>query len=110
MRNLVFLVGSKAELDAFPAKAKQAAGRQLMMVQLGHDPVDWKPMASVGAGAAEIRIKDETGAYRVIYVAKFKDSVYVLRCFKKQSQKTSQRDLDTAAARYRLAVRQRPSD
>ncbi len=105
MRALVFLAGAKSELDDFPATAKSAAGRQLMFVQLGHEPTDWKPMTSIGPGVAEVRIWDETGAYRVIYVAKFKDAVYVLHCFKKKSQKTDRRDLEIATARYRLLAK-----
>ena len=49
----------------------------------------------------EIRIRDEVGAYRVIYVAKFADAVYVLHCFQKKTQKTSKADIDLAAKRYR---------
>ncbi len=105
MRKLVFLTGTKAELDEFSVTARTAAGRQLRLVQFGHEPADWKPMTTVGLGVAEIRIWDETGAYRVLYVAKFKDAVYVLHCFKKKSQKTEQRNIDIAAARYRSIPR-----
>lgn len=58
-------------------------------------------MKSIGAGVKEIRIKDDGDAYRVIYLAKLKDAVYVLHCFQKKTQKTSKRDLDLANARYR---------
>jgi phage-related protein len=37
----------------------------------------------------EIRIRDAAGAFRVLYVAKFGDAVYVLHCFQKKTQKTS---------------------
>jgi predicted XRE-type DNA-binding protein len=47
-------------------------------------------MATVGKGVQEIRVRDETGAFRVMYVAKFADAVYVLHCFQKKSQKTNQ--------------------
>jgi phage-related protein len=62
---------------------------------------DWKSMTTVGQGVREIRIRDEVGAYRVIYVAKFADAVYVLHCFQKKTQKTSKADIDLAAKRYR---------
>jgi phage-related protein len=58
-------------------------------------------MQSVGVGAQEIRIRDAAGAFRIIYVAKFADAVYVLHCFRKTTQKTSKTDLDLAARRYR---------
>lgn len=72
-----------------------------MIVCSGLEPSDWKPMKTVGASAREIRIKDQDGTFRVIYVAKFEDAVYVLHCFQKKTQKTEQRDLDVAKARYK---------
>jgi phage-related protein len=57
-------------------------------------------MGTVGKGVQEVRIRDEAGAFRVIYVATFAEAVYVLHCFQKKSQKTSRSDLDLAAKRY----------
>ena len=58
-------------------------------------------MNTVGQGVKEIRIRDAAGAFRVIYVARFADAVYVPHCFQKKSQKTSKADLDLASKRYR---------
>lgn len=58
-------------------------------------------MNTVGQGVREIRIRDATGAFRVMHVAKFADAVYVLHCFQKKTEKTSKADLDLAAKRYR---------
>ena len=58
-------------------------------------------MNTVGRGVREIRIRDAAGAFRVLYVAKFDDAVYVLHCFQKKTQKTSKADLNLAARRYR---------
>ena len=98
---LEFRGSSLSDLCDFPEEARREAGHQLDQVQKGRDPDDWKPMTTVGAGVKEIRIKDEAGAFRVIYVAKFKDAVYVLHCFQKKTQKTSKHDLDLAETRYR---------
>ena len=49
----------------------------------------------------EIRIRDEAGAFRVLYVAKIEDAVYVLHAFQKKTQQTAKRDLDLAATRLR---------
>jgi phage-related protein len=68
---------------------------------MGGEPDDWKPMNTVGRGVREIRIRDPTGAFRVLYVAKFDDAVYVLHCFQKKTQKTSKADLNLATQRYR---------
>ena len=58
-------------------------------------------MAPIGKGVWEIRISDETGQFRVIYIAKLKDAVFVLHCFQKKSQKTPLKDLDLASKRLR---------
>jgi phage-related protein len=58
-------------------------------------------MSTVGQGVKEIRIRDATGAFRIIYVAKFANAVYVLHCFQKKTAKTSKADLELAAKRYR---------
>ena len=96
-----FRGSSLDDLRAFPTDAKREAGYQIDLVQNGEDPDDWKPMATVGPGAKEIRIRDEAGIFRVIYVAKFNDAIYVLHCFQKKTQQTSQPDIDLAEKRYR---------
>jgi phage-related protein len=68
---------------------------------MGWIPDDWKPMNSIGAGVREIRIREERGAFRVVYVAKFAGTAYVLPCFQKKSQRTSSRDLEIATKRYK---------
>jgi phage-related protein len=83
------------------AQHGNAAGHQIDQVQQGFQADDWKPMPSIGAGVQEIRIRGAAGAFRVIYVAKFADAVYVLHCFRKTTQKTSKTDLDLAVKRYR---------
>ncbi|PYE29130.1 phage derived Gp49-like protein DUF891 [Rhizobium sp. PP-CC-3A-592] len=62
-------------------------------------------MLSIGKGVQEIRVRDEFGAFRVIYVARFADAVYVLHCFQKKTQKTGKTDLDLATQRYRDLVK-----
>ena len=88
-------------LRAFPLLARREAGHQLDQVQNGQEPDDWKPMNTVGQGVKEIRIRDAAGAFRVVYVAKFADAVYVLHCFQKKTEQTSKTDLNLAAKRYR---------
>jgi len=68
---------------------------------VGRDPDDWKPMNTVGQGVREIRIRDAAGVFRVLYVAKFAEAVYVLHSFQKKAQKTSRADLKLGMQRYR---------
>jgi phage-related protein len=73
----------------------------LALVQRGLDPDDWKPMNSIGSGVREIRVRDASGAYRVIYVAQLSDAIYVLHAFQKKAQRTSERDISLARVRFR---------
>jgi phage-related protein len=75
-------------------------------VQCGGEPSDWKPLATIGKGVREIRIRDASDAFRVIYIAKFANAVYVLHCFQKKTQKTSRRDLNLAKQRYQELVKE----
>ena len=106
MKPLKFRGSALNDLRAFPESARSVAGYQLDKVQSGKAPTDWKPMPTVGKGVQEIRIRDGAGAFRVIYVAKFADAVYVLHCFQKKEQKTSKADLDLAAKRYNDLVKE----
>lgn len=94
---------SREDLSAFPKDAKVIAGHQLNRVQDGLEPDVFKPMPTVGSGTAEI-IVDVGDQYRVFYIAKLKSAIYVLHAFQKNSQKTSQHDIEIAAKRYRDAL------
>lgn len=103
MKPVRFMGSAKGDLSAFPKSARLRAGHELFMVQVGRDPDDWKPMSAVGPGVCEIRVRDQAGAFRVIYVARLEDAVYVLHAFQKKSRKTSRSDLELARQRYRDA-------
>ena len=75
MKKISFLGHSLDDLREFPSTARSEAGYQLDRVQHGLAPEDFKPMASIGKGVWEIRISDEAGQFRVIYIAKIKDAV-----------------------------------
>ena len=105
-KQLRWLGDSLDAVKGFSDEAKRSVGHQLSMVQVGLDPLDWKPMEIVGSGTKEIRIRIETG-YRVLYVAKFNDAVYVLHAFVKKTQKTSNKDIDLAAGRYKALLKER---
>jgi phage-related protein len=92
------------DLLAFPKDARREVGFQLGKVQAGLEPTDWKPFDDAGAGVREIRIRDASGIYRVIYVAKFEEAIYALHCFQKKTQATSKQDRVIAAVRYRAVV------
>ena len=97
---LSFVGSSLDDLRNFPEEARRAAGFELRAVQSGLEPSDWKPMQIIGPGVNEIRIH-VLGEWRVIYVAKLHDTVYVLHAFHKKTRKTSRRDIDLARQRFR---------
>lgn len=107
-KQLQWLGDSLDAVKTFSDEAKRSVGHQLGLVQSGHDPLDWKPMENVGAGVKEIRIRMET-SYRVLYVAKFSEAVYVLHAFVKKTQKTSKKDIDLSVERYKALIRARNS-
>jgi phage-related protein len=93
------------DLLKFPDGIRREAGLQLGKVQAGLDPDNWKPFDDVGQGTREIRIRDAAGIFRVIYVAKFEEAIYVLHCFQKKTGVTAKGDMEIAKARYRTIVR-----
>ena len=100
-----FLGDSLDALRAFPDSVRKDAGFQVDKVQRGEEPDDSKPMPGIGAGVKEIRIRDEAGIFRVSYLAKLADAVYVLHCFQKKTQETSQKDIKLARKRYKELMR-----
>jgi phage-related protein len=101
MKPIIWIGSSLDDLKEFPDTARQCAGFQLSKLQHGELPDDWKPMSAIGVGVSEIRIRDASGAFRIIYVARFSGAIYVLHAFRKKSQKTSGQDVDLARKRFR---------
>ena len=106
MKPVEFRGTSLDDLRAFPSSAMRDAGYQLDRVQHGLQPDDAKPMPTIGAGAMELRIWDEAGTFRVVYVAKLADAVYVLHCFQKKTQQTAQRDIELARRRFKALMKE----
>lgn len=101
MKTLNWVGSSRKDLQDFPDSAQRSAGFQLRRVQDGRDPSDWKPMPTVGAGVREIRLQEEEGIFRVLYVTNIGDVVHVLHAFQKKTAKTSKTDIDLAQRRFR---------
>lgn len=105
VKPIEFLGNSLDRLREFSDDAKRDAGYQLDCVQHGLQPDDFKPMPTIGRGVEEIRLRDDSGAYRVIYTARLTDAVYVLHAFQKKTQATSKRDIELAKQRFALLSR-----
>ncbi len=106
----IYWVGSSyKDLLSFPVEARQEAGYQLHRVQNGLNPEDWKPFQTIGSGVNEIRINDGGNTFRVIYIAKFTEKIYVLHSFQKKSQKTRLKDIEIAKVRFNAILQEEKS-
>lgn len=106
-KDIRWLGSSYEDLLEFPEGPRRQAGFQLGKAQAGFDPDDWKSFDGIGKGVREIRIRDRSGAYRIMYVAKFDSVIYVLHCFQKKTQTTSKQDKEITKVRYRAIVNAR---
>ncbi|MCU7890504.1 MAG: type II toxin-antitoxin system RelE/ParE family toxin [Candidatus Thiodiazotropha sp. (ex Ustalcina ferruginea)] len=106
MKDILWMGSSFRTLVAFPKAVKQVVGFQLHLIQQGIDADDWKPMSSIGASVREIRIHVE-GTYRIIYLAKFDEGIYVRHAFQKKTQKTAKKDIDIARTRLHEVIKNR---
>jgi phage-related protein len=106
MKPVVWRGDSLARLREFPREAMREAGYQLERLQTGREAKDWKPMPSIGTGVNELRVR-MGGAFRVVYVAKFAEAIYVLHAFQKRSQRTARLDVELARARFKSLMNEK---
>jgi phage-related protein len=98
---------SREVLTEFPDSVRADLGFSLWQLQQGEMPASaTRRMESVGSGVWELKEQDERKWYRIIYLARIDNLIYVLHCFEKHSRKTDRRDLETAKERL-TRVRQR---
>lgn len=103
MKRVVFYGTSLETIRGFPNPARREAGYQIDRVQHGLDPTDWKPMASIGPGVREIRVRSE-GQFRVIYLAALPNRIAVLHAFRKKARRISQADMQQARQALKQAM------
>ena len=106
-KHVIWVGSARADLSGLPSDARRQLGFELRRVQQGREARSWKPMPSIGSSVIEIRVRGDDGAFRLFYVAKFSEAIYVLHVFQKKSRKTSGLDLELARSRYSAVCRQR---
>jgi phage-related protein len=104
-KRVVWLGSSKADLKTFPKGVVAQAGYELYLAQCGLEPSDWKPMSTIGPGVREIRVRDASGAFRVIFLASRLEAVCVLHCFQKKTRRTALGDIELARQRLKMLLR-----
>jgi phage-related protein len=97
-KKLRFHGDANDRLRELPVGIRSHLGYQLYLVQQGLEPTDWR-------GVREVRVRDDSGAYRAIYLATLPDAVHVYHTFQKRTQKTSKRDLEIAKSRHQEHMR-----
>jgi phage-related protein len=60
-----------------------------------------RPMPSIGKNVHELRFRDRTGIYRVIYVFVGGGTIYLIHAFMKKTQSTSKQNIDLAKKRLK---------
>lgn len=108
-KEIVWIGSSYEDFFAFPITAKRDAGYQLHRIQNDLPPENFKSYSELGAGVCELRLREATGIFRVMYVAKFDEAIYVLHCFQKKTQRTSGSDKEVTSIRYKAVWRYRRS-
>jgi len=107
MKLVEFLGDSLSEIRDFPDDARQMVGYQVDRLQRGLEPDHWKPMSTIGAGVREIRIRELSGAFRVIYIATLPAKVVILHAFQKKTQRTAKQDIQLATERLSEFLRRK---
>jgi phage-related protein len=100
MKTIIFMGDSRECIREFPEIARQSIGRQLLRIQHGLDPQDWKPIKAVGAGVREVRIHTG-GEFRAFYVTHIGNALYVLHAFQKKTQETRPKDIALGRQRFK---------
>ena len=100
---IVILKSCRKEIEALPEEIRGDLADALAMLDVGlalSMPLS-RPMPGIGQGVHELRLKDRSGAYRVVYALVQRDAVHVLHAFKKTTRGTSARNLELARKRLR---------
>lgn len=84
------------EVRDFTEDSRKALGYLIYRLQQGEklSMPHSRPMPSLGTGCHELRVKDDSGAYRVFYYLKIKDQILIFHAFQKKTEKTSNKDLE----------------
>lgn len=110
LRPIAWAGSSFDDLLSFPEAVRREAGYQLHRLQAGLEAADWKPMTEIGRGVEEVRLRGSSGAYRILYIARFEQAVYILHCFVKKSRRTSEYDKRIAKARFQSVLEEQRSE
>ena len=101
MTEIEWLGDSLEIVRGYGVAVRRAIGSEFRLLQTGAKPVHARPLKTVGRGVWELKISEETGQYRVIYVTRRRDRIYVLHAFQKKTRQTPRKDIDLARTRFK---------
>ncbi len=100
---IVILPACQREIRKFPEEIREDLADALARLDAGQSltmPLS-RPMPTIRHGVHELRLKDRSGAYRVIYALIEQGMVYGLHAFKKTTRKTPLRHIALASRRLK---------
>jgi len=104
-------VGSSyQDILKFPAESRNEAGFQLGKGRLDWNLITGNLLTTWVLAQKKFVFVMLLGIYRIMYVAKFEEAIYVLHCFQKKTEATTKQDKAIAEARYRAVIRKRKED
>lgn len=108
MKKITYVGSVQKDIQAFPVKARQRIMTALTAISAGLElsPKEFKYMPTVGTGCYELRLKIDR-QYRVFYVTKFHEAIYILHAFVKKTEQTSKTDIELGATRYKALLNYR---
>jgi len=101
MIEIEWLGDSLEVVRSYREEVRRAIGSELRLLQTGATPVHARPLKTVGRGVWELKISARAGQFRVIYVTKHRNRIYVLHAFQKKTQRTPQKEIDLARTRFK---------
>ena len=101
MLELGWLGDSLDVVRGFGRNVRVAIGSELRLLQKGEKPIHARPLKTVGRGVWELKVSEAEGQFRVVYVVKRNDRIYVLHAFQKKTQQTPQQDIELAKVRFK---------
>ena len=103
MKPGIFHPAAREVIRSFPVEVRKELGKAIYDLQRGEllsMPLS-RPMTSIASGAAEFRIRDRAGIYRVFYYVKSARGVLVFHAFVKKGRATSLRELNIGRKRLK---------
>jgi len=103
LKPALFHPAARKAIRLFPGDVRREVGKAIFDLQRGEVlgmPLARK-MPSLEAGAAELRIRDRAGIYRVFYYTQSARGILVFHAFVKKSQKVPKNEMDLAKKRLK---------